>query len=152
MKVQDVMTKDAVFCAPEDNLAIAAERMIKRDCGVLPIVDDEKKLVGIITDRDICIAAASRNIKPADIKAKDFTNKKIVSCRADDKIEDILKKMKKYQVKRLPVTSQEDILIGIISIADVLFATNKHKSLRKKLVSALKSISKPRPILLREIG
>ena len=145
------MTKDAVFCTAKDNLATAAELMMRRDCGAVPIVDEEKKIVGIITDRDICIAAASLNVKPAAVKVKDFTGKKIVSCYASDKIEDILKKMKKYQVKRLPVTSQDDILIGIISIADILLATNKHKSLRKKLVSTLKSISKPRPIILREI-
>jgi CBS domain-containing protein len=151
MKVQDVMTKDVIFCAPQDNLADAADLLIQRDCGVLPIVDAAKKVVGIITDRDICIAAASRNMKPSDIKTADFTGKKVFSCQANEKIEDVLKKMKKYQIKRLPVTSQDDALVGIISIADILSATDEHKSLRKKVISTLKSISKPRPILLREI-
>ncbi len=151
MKVQDVMTKDAIFCAPQDDLAKVANLMIQRDCGIIPIVDDDKKVVGMITDRDICIAAASRNLKPADIKAIDFTNGKVISIQSKEKIEDVLKKMKKYRVKRLPVTSQDNSLVGIISIADILLATDKHKSLGKKVISTLKSISKPRPILLREI-
>jgi CBS domain-containing protein len=151
MKVQDVMTKDVIFCAPQDNLADAANLLIQRDCGVLPIVDEAKKVVGIVTDRDICIAAASRNVKPSDINAADFTDKKVVSCKANEKIEDVLKKMKRYQIKRLPVTSQDDTLVGIISVADILSATDKHKSLRKKVISTLKSIGKPSPILLREI-
>ena len=151
MKVQDAMTKDAVFCTPQDNLAVVANLMIERDCGVLPIVDEAKKVVGMITDRDICITAAMREQKPSDLFAADFAGKKVVLCRADENIADVLKKMKKYQVKRLPVTSQEDVLIGIISIADILPTIGKHKSLKKKLLSTLKSISKPRPILLREI-
>lgn len=145
------MTKDAVFCTPQDNLAVVANLMIERDCGVLPIVDEAKKVVGMITDRDICITAAMREQKPSDLFAADFAGKKVVLCRADENIADVLKKMKKYQVKRLPVTSQEDVLIGIISIADILPTIGKHKSLKKKLLSTLKSISKPRPILLREI-
>ncbi len=145
------MTKDAVFCTPQDNLAVVANLMIERDCGVLPIVDKAKKVVGMITDRDICITAATREQKPSDLFAADFAGKKVVLCRADENIADVLKKMKKYQVKRLPVTSQEDVLIGIISIADILPTIGKHKSLKKKLLSTLKSISKPRPILLREI-
>lgn len=151
MKVQDVMTKDVVFCTPQDNLAIAAELMRQRDCGVLPIVDDERKVIGIVTDRDICLAAASGNAKLSEIKAEDFTREKIVLVKENEKIEDALKKMKKNRVKRLPVASQDCILIGIISVTDVLLATDKHKTLRKKTISALKSISKPSPILLREI-
>lgn len=145
------MTREAVFCAPQDNLAKAADLMFQRDCGIIPIVSEEKKVVGMLSDRDICIASSLRNLNPADIKAEEFTGKKIVSCRADEKIEEALKKMKKNQVKRLPVTSQDGSLIGIISIADILLATDNHKSLRKKVFSTLKSISKPRPILLREI-
>lgn len=149
MKVQDVMTKDAVFCKVQDNLATAAELMKQRDCSILPIINDEKKVAGMISDRDICIAVTN-NVKPADINVADFTGKKVIYCQATDKIEDALKKMKKNQLKRLPVTSQDGSLIGIISVTDVLLATDKHKSLRKKVVSTLKSISKLRPILLRE--
>lgn len=151
MKVQDVMTNDVVFCAPKENLATVAGIMMRRDCGVVPIVDADNRVVGIITERDVCIAAASRNIKPANIKAEEFCSEKIVSCRADEKIKTVLKKMRKNQIKRLPVISQDGYLIGIISITDVLLVTKKDKSLRKKVISTLTAISKPRPITLLEI-
>lgn len=146
------MTKDAVFCAPDDSLAHAADLMRTRDCGAVPVVDGDSKVVGMITDRDICLASATRNLQPSAIKISEAAGKKVVVCELDEKIKDVLKKMRKYQIKRLPVTSQDRRLIGIISITDVLFATEKDKSLRKKVFSALKDISKPRPILLRELG
>lgn len=152
MKVQDAMTKDAVFCAPHDNLADAVRLMLRRDCGVLAVVDDEKKVIGIFTDRDISIAAATRDAHLAELKAEIFIRKKIVLCAPDEKIEQALRKMKKNRVKRLPVAGQDRVLVGMISIADVLSAAGKNKSLKKKIVSALKSISKPNPILLREIS
>ena len=151
MKVQDVMTKDVLFCSPTDNPAAAAERMMQKDCGIIPIVTEEKKVIGVITDRDICLAYARRGAKLAAFNLEEFIGKKIISCQPTDKIEDALKKMKKNQVKRLIITSQDGILLGIISIADILLATDKHKSLTKKVISTLKSINKPRPILLREI-
>lgn len=151
MKVQDVMTKDAVFCLPTDNPAKAAALMMQYDCGIVPILTAEKKVVGVVTDRDICLAYAKSSTKLSTFKLEVFTDKKIISCQPKDKIEDALKKMKKNQLKRLVVTSQDAIFVGIISIADILIATDKHKSLTKKVISTLRSISKPFPITLREI-
>lgn len=150
MKVQDVMTNDVVSCAPQENLATVAGIITQRDCGIVPVVNADNKVVGIITERDICIAA-SRNVKPANIKAEEFCNEKIISCRADEKLKAVLKKMRKNKIKRLPVISQDGYLIGIISITDVLLVTKKDKFLRKKVISTLTAISKPLPITLREI-
>jgi CBS domain-containing protein len=151
MKVQDVMTNDVFSCAPQENLATVAGIITQRDCGIVPVVDANNRVVGIITERDICIAASNRKVNFANIKAEEFCNEKIVSCRADEKIKDVLKKMRKNKIKRLPVISQDGYLIGIISITDVLLVTKKDKFLRKKVISTLTAISKPLPITLREI-
>ncbi|MCU1287849.1 MAG: hypothetical protein JWN60_78 [Acidobacteria bacterium] len=152
MKVLDLMTSDIGFISPADDLARAADIMWQKDCGVVPVVDAEMRVVGIITDRDICVAAGSRDCKASEIKAEEFCGEEnVVSCRPGDKIKDALKLMKKNKIKRLPVTSQKGELVGIISVSDILPASENDKKLRKKLISALVEINKPRPILLREV-
>ena len=145
------MTVEVGFISPTDSLARAADMMWQKDCGVVPVVDADKRVVGMITDRDICIAVGSRDCKASEIKAEEFCADNIIACQPDEKIKDALKKMGKNKIKRLPVTSQSGELVGIISLSDILPATEKDKSLRKKIVSALAEINKPRPITLREI-
>ena len=151
MKVQAIMTTDIGFCNLADNLTKAAEIMWQKDCGVVPIVDEDRKVVGMITDRDICIATATRHQKPSDIAAKEMINGAIISCAADDKIETALKKMRKNQLKRLPITDNNGELVGILSIADVLACGRKANKLRKQIYSTLKAIGTPRPIVLKEM-
>ena len=146
------MTTDIGFCNLEDNLTKAAEIMWQKDCGVVPIVDEEQKVVGMITDRDICIAAATRNQKTSDIKAKEMINGEIIGCVASDDIETALKKMRKNQLKRLPITGENGELVGILSIADILLCGQKAKKLRKKIYLTLKAIGTSRPIVLKEIS
>ncbi|MGI8883319.1 MAG: CBS domain-containing protein [Pyrinomonadaceae bacterium] len=155
MKVQDVMTSDAAFCLPTSNLADAAAIMWQKDCGIVPILDAENRVVGLITDRDAFIAAFSRDCQPSKIKLEEFCRENIIVCQPNEKIGDALRKMRKHRIKRLPVTSQNGELVGIISITDILSTTSKNKKaskkLRKKIVSTLLEIGKPRPILLEEI-
>lgn len=149
------MTNDAGFCAATDSLAAAAAIMRQRDCGVVPILGADNRVVGIITDRDICNAVFSRDCPPSEVKVEEFCRENIVVCQPNEKIGDALKKMRKHQIKRLPVTSQSGELVGIISITDILSTTSKNKKvnkkIRKKIISTLLEISKPRPILLEEI-
>lgn len=144
------MTKDVLFCASGDSLDRAAAIMWEKDCGVVPVVDAEKRVVGIITDRDICIAASTQNRKPSELKVAEVACQKVISCVPTDNIRDIFKLMKKNKVKRLPVTSQNGELVGIISLTDILFAAEKNKKLQKRILSTLIEISKPNPILLLE--
>lgn len=146
------MTTDVGFCNLEDSLTRATEIMWQKDCGVVPIIDDENKVVGIITDRDICIAAATQNRKTSDIKAKEMIRGEVFSCEATDDVETALKKMRKYQLKRLPITDEAGELVGILSIADILLRGRKDKKLRKRTYSTIKAIGTSRPILLKEIS
>ena len=146
------MTTDVGFCNPGDNLAKAAEIMWQKDCGVVPLIDEEKKVVAMITDRDICIAAGTQNRKIADISVNEMIRGEIFDCAADDDIETALKTMKKHQLKRLPVTGNYSELVGILSITDVLSSRRKNKKLMKKLYSTIKAIGAARPIVLKEIN
>ena len=151
MKVKKLMKQDVGYCGFADNLTKAAEIMRLKDCGAIPVVNDENIAVGIITDRDICLAAAEFDKKPSEIKINEVIKKRIFTCSADDDLKDVLKKMKRIKVKRLPVVDKNRKIVGILSITDFLISPVKDKSIRKKVYSTLKAIGKPKPIVLREI-
>ncbi|MDQ3748182.1 MAG: CBS domain-containing protein [Acidobacteriota bacterium] len=153
MKVKDVMKTDVGFCSTEDSLMKAAEVMRRRDCGVVPIVDADQRVVGMLTDRDLCLAVVARNRKASDVKTEELLRGKAIVCSADDKLEDALRKMRKYQVKRLAAIGAGGELVGILSVTDVLqLAAGKDKKLKKKVYATLKAIFKPSPIVLREVS
>ena len=148
MKVKKVMTSDVAFCHLEENLTKAVQIMWQSDCGAVPVIDGEMKVVGLITDRDIAIAAGSRDQKASDINVAEVIGNKVVTCAETDDAEDALKKMRRYKFKRLPVVSENGALIGIISITDLMLKAPK---LKKKVFSTLKAIAKPHAIVLMEI-
>jgi CBS domain-containing protein len=133
MKVQNIMTADVEACGPESDLAAAAMIMWKRDCGSVPVVGDERKVVGMITDRDICMAVATRNKLATEIKVGEVISGRVYACAPDDDIRDALETMQSAQLRRLPVVDDDGVLRGILSINDVVLHARKGQS--KKHVS-----------------
>ena len=133
MKVQNIMTANVESCSPESDLGAAATIMWKRDCGSVPVVDKERKVVGIITDRDICMAVATRNKLASAIKVGEVISGRVYACSPDDDIKDALETMQSAQLRRLPVVDDDGVLQGILSINDVILNSRKGKS--KKHVS-----------------
>ncbi len=152
MKVKEIMTKNVGFCQPEDKLTAAVEIMRRHDCGAVPVIDADEKVVGMITDRDICLAFADADARFTQSKVEKLMTTKTIVCSAGDKIEDALRKMRKNQLKRLPVTGKNGELVGILSVTDVLISVRKNKKLKKKIYSTLETIFQPRPIVLREVS
>lgn len=150
MKVFEVMTIDVGFCHLEDNLTRAAQIMWEKDCGIVPVVDAKKQIVGVITDRDICIATATRNRRTSSIKVSDMDFRAVKTCAPEDDVKDVLRRMRKYKVKRLCVTNQDKELLGVISLSDILLKAGEKKSVRKLIFSTLSAIAKPAPIVLKE--
>jgi CBS domain-containing protein len=119
MKVQDVMTYDVQTCTPQTNLSAAAMQMWRGDFGVMPVVASGK-VVGVITDRDICMAAATKHRDPANIRVKEAISGQVFGCSPDTDIREALKIMQQKQVRRLPIISAEDgRLCGILSLNDI---------------------------------
>src|SRR6516225_10899919 len=105
---------------PETNLADAAMRMWRGDCGILPVIADGKKVVGVITDRDICMAAATKHRDPTRIRVREVISGKVYGCSPDTEIHEALKIMQQKQVRRLPIIDPLDgRLAGILSMNDV---------------------------------
>ncbi|HTJ94939.1 MAG TPA: CBS domain-containing protein [Pararobbsia sp.] len=119
MKVKDLMTTDVKRCSPETNLAAAAKIMWEGDCGAVPVVDDRDHVVGVITDRDICIAAATRPRTEGEILVRDVISKTPYTCAPGDDVRSALETMKSRKVRRLPVVEQGGRLAGILSIHDI---------------------------------
>ncbi len=120
MKVQDVMTRDVQTCRPETNLAPVAMTMYHFDCGTIPVVDDEGRVVGMITDRDICIALATKHQNAWDVQVRDVISWKVYACSPDDDITTALRVMRQERVRRLPVIDSGGRLQGLLSINDVV--------------------------------
>jgi CBS domain-containing protein len=120
MKVQDVMMRTPAFCSPETNLGAAVEILWNRNCGILPIVNTEQKVVGVVTDRDLCVALGTRNRLPGDIRVSEVASGNIYSCRPEDDIHAALETMAKQKVRRLAVVNKTGSLEGILSMDDVV--------------------------------
>ena len=121
MKVKDVMSPSPRYCQPETNLGSATELMWTANCGFLPVESAEGKLIGVITDRDICIALGTRNRPASEITVAEVMSEKLYSCGPDDDIHRALQIMGEARVHRLPVIAQNGTLAGILSMDNVLF-------------------------------
>jgi CBS domain-containing protein len=121
--------------------------MWEHDCGILPVIDDSDRVVGVITDRDICMSAFTRGQTLGSIHVHDAMASKVFSCHSSDDIELAEELMSKHQIRRLPVINDAGAPIGLISIGDIAreaAAGRKKKSDLKQAIDALASICEPR--------
>jgi CBS domain-containing protein len=125
MKVQDLMTSHVRTCTPETNLAEAAVIMFENDCGSLPVVNESGKLLGMVTDRDICIAAGTNHQPANQLRVADLALGTSYFCRPDQEIAVALDAMSKGQVRRLPVVSSDGTVEGILSVNDIVLQASE---------------------------
>jgi CBS domain-containing protein len=123
MKVRDLLTADPKSCRADADHGAVATMMWDYDCGVVPVVNDEREVIGMITDRDICIAAATRSTSPSNIRVRDVMSGEVYACSAEDDVRTALRIMRDQRVRRLPVIDSQARLAGIIS----LNVSSKHK-------------------------
>src|SRR5262249_30133708 len=137
MKCKDIMTDNPIFCLPTDPAQKAAALMQEHICGLLPIVNSEfkRKLIGVVTDRDLCInvVAVWRVPKLGDVE--ECMTKMTASCRPEDGVEKCLEILQENQIRRLPVCDDRGKLIGIITLADIVCKANISS---EKALNALK--------------
>jgi CBS domain-containing protein len=118
MLVRDVMISGVAVCWPEANLAEVAAILWDARCGTLPVVDDDGRVISMITDRDIAIALGTRNARASELKVKDVAPPRVFTCAPSDDFEDALNTMVMQNVRRLPV-AEDGKLVGILSIDDL---------------------------------
>jgi CBS domain-containing protein len=130
MKIKDVMTPNPVTCTPATNLAAAAALMLDADCGILPVVDDHGKLAGVVTDRDMYIALATRNRLASEITVGEVARQTVFTCGPDDDVQAALATMKQHRIRRLPVEGFGGTVAGIVSMNDIMLAAGPRKAVR----------------------
>ena len=121
MNVRDVMTQDVCCCDPQDDLERVALMMMDHDCGSIPVTNERGQPVGMITDRDIALAAAVRHKALWQLHAEDFlTGQPISSCSVEDDIHTALSLMQQARVHRLPVVDGNGEILGMLSLDDII--------------------------------
>lgn len=135
MKVNELMTTSPTACTLTNNLAEAAGMMWQNDCGILPVVAEGGKVVGLITDRDICMSAAMTGRQLEHIAVEDVTSGKVIACRPDDDVRTALKTMGESKIRRLPVVAADGTLEGIVSMNDIVLKAEDSREKKTPAVS-----------------
>src|SRR5215468_3861435 len=135
MNTEEIMTRNVKCCRPETNLAQAATLMWDNDCGALPVVDDENKVMGMITDRDIAIATATKGRLARDISVGEVMSGNVYACASSDDVNSALKTMRREKVRRLPVVGQDGKVAGILSINDIVLQAEQTKGRQEPEIS-----------------
>jgi CBS domain-containing protein len=119
MQVKELMTTSPSVCTLADTTNEAARIMWERDCGAVPVVDRNGHVVGMITDRDICIAAYFQGEPLSQIRVADVMSRELCVCRPEDEVAAAERVMRENQVRRLPVVTDGKFLVGILSVSDL---------------------------------
>ena len=120
MKVREVMTQSAACCSADTNVGAAVELLWVRNCGMLPVVGNDRKLQGVVTDRDICIAMGTRNCLAGELTVGEIATQNVATCHPDDEIHEALQTMAEKRVRRLPVVNKEGVPQGMLSMDDII--------------------------------
>jgi len=136
MKVKTIMTPEIASCRPEDSMHAAARLMWDNDCGAVPVVDGTTGEVrGIITDRDMCMAALLSNRPSHLIPVRDVMASEVCTCHEDDDLRTVHATMRDNQIRRLPVVDDEKKLVGLVSLNDLAveaFASRSTAAVRRQ--------------------
>jgi CBS domain-containing protein len=141
MKVRDAMTPDPVCCLTTDSAQKVAGILCKQGVGSIPVVTDHesRKLIGIITDRDLCCSVVAAGLNPQSTPVEKFISPNPVTCREDASLDNCEQLMQERQVRRIPIVDSDGRVIGIVSQADLAL-----KDKRERVAKTVAEVSKPR--------
>lgn len=148
MNIEKAMTRHIVVCSPTDTLNRAAQLMWERDCGILPVVDDRRRLVGIVTDRDLCMGAYTQGVPLWAAPVSTVMSRQLHTCGPADDIRDVERLIREKQIRRVPVVSGDGELLGIVTLGD-LARCSQSSAFQKAITGlgiakTLASVSEPR--------
>jgi CBS domain-containing protein len=147
MYVKDIMSHPVVTCPTSSTLDQAARLMWEFDCGVIPVVDDAGHVCGMVTDRDICMAAYTQGKPLSAIPVTTAMAHEVVAVHTDDSVEHVEALMRDSRVRRLPVLDHESRPAGLVSMSDLarLSARARKSAVDRELIQTLAAVSQPRP-------
>ncbi|HKE31506.1 MAG TPA: CBS domain-containing protein [Candidatus Angelobacter sp.] len=121
IRARHVMTPDPVCCLPTDTAQHAAAILRDRRIGAIAVVHDHesRKLMGVVTDRDLCCSVVASNLEGKGILVRQVLTKNPVTCNTEDALEDCIALIERYHVRRLPVVDGKGRIVGIVSLTDL---------------------------------
>ncbi|MGE0862299.1 MAG: CBS domain-containing protein [Vicinamibacterales bacterium] len=125
---KDLMTADPQCCTAETPLNEVANLMVENDCGEIPVVDADRKLIGVVTDRDIVCRVVAKGKNPSAMTAQDAMSQPVISVTEDSSLEDVLSLMEEHQIRRVPVVDASGCCCGIIAQADVAMVAEESET------------------------
>ncbi|NKE70786.1 CBS domain-containing protein [Candidatus Manganitrophus noduliformans] len=139
MKCKDIMTQNPSYCSPEEMSVKAARIMRDEDVGIVPVCEEDKKLVGVVTDRDLCLTVVAEERHPREVKVLECMSEDLVTCKPEDDVQKAADLMKEYQVRRIPVVDDQGRILGMIAQADIALKVGKPE----EVTETVQEISKP---------
>ena len=119
MTCAEVMTPSPTACMPQHTTTEAAELMQREDCGLVPVVSDHNKLIGVLTDRDIVLKVVADGRDPRSTAVSEVMSTDLVTCLPHETIETAMEQMASRQVRRVPIVDRDGSLVGIVAQADI---------------------------------
>lgn len=146
MHVSEIMSHPVVTCAANGTLDQAARLMWECDCGTIPVRDSDGRLVGIVTDRDICMAAYTQGRALHEIPVGTAMAKSVIAVYEHDSVDSVERVMQENQIRRVPVLDADGHPTGIVSMNDLArqAARSQRNTSDRELVRTLAAISEPR--------
>ncbi len=145
--VGHIMTRGAVACGRWESLAAAAKILWEVDCGVVPILDGEQGLVGVLTDRDLCMASYTQGRPLSEIAVESVLSREPVTIQESESLDRAVELMQAHSIRRLIVVDGEHHCVGVLSLADLVRYTTSEASsaaAREALIELLAELSRPR--------
>ena len=121
MKIRDMMTANPICCVPTDSAQRVARIMCDESVGSIPVVMDQesRRLVGVITDRDLCCSVVADGLDPKATLIEKFMTLNPITCREEENVETCVGLMQEHQIRRIPIVDAHDHLVGIVAQADL---------------------------------
>jgi len=120
MKVKKLMQENVASCSLDAPVTEAARIMWEHDCGFVPVVDEGRRLAGIVTDRDIAMAGLMTGLPLGLVRVREVMTDEIAACSPEDDVNDAHAAMREHQVRRLPVVDDDDQVVGVVSLNDLV--------------------------------
>lgn len=140
MRVQDVMTREVVCCTPDESLQSVAQKMVETDCGAIPVVESEstRRVIGIITDRDLVCRAIAMGMNPLELSARDGMTEPCTTISPEADLSECCDIMERLQIRRVPVVDETGNCCGIVAQADIAQRAGEHET-----AEVVREISQP---------
>lgn len=119
MRVQDIMTRDPACCSPKATLQDIAQKMAECDCGEIPVLDEQRRPVGVVTDRDICVRAVAKGRDTKQATADEIMSTPVYTVQPGDELEAVCRQMEEHKIRRVPVVDANGACCGIVAQADI---------------------------------